>query len=113
MNRLIVLLCLSMVIASLGIIPRAEGADWSKKQAPIMTRFATDVRPDNVWPEYPRPQMTRPDWQNLNGVWEFQAGAEGDATPIGQTLSGSILVPFCVESALSGVMEHHDRLWYR
>jgi hypothetical protein len=113
MNRLTVLLYLSVVFAALGIMPCAEGADWSKKQAPIMTRFAADVGPDNVWPEYPRPQMTRQDWQNLNGVWEFQVGADGDATPIGQTLSRSILVPFCVESALSGVMEHHDRLWYR
>ncbi len=50
---------------------------------------------------------------NLNGLWEFKSGNDGDAVPVGETLPGKILVPFPVESALSGVMEHHDRLWYR
>ena len=86
---------------------------WSPKQAPIMTRWAKDVDPEKTLPDYPRPQMVRADWLNLNGVWEYQPGKEGDALPAGQKLSGEILVPFPVESALSGVMEHHDRLWYR
>ena len=83
------------------------------KKAPLMTRFAADVDPKAPLPEYPRPQMTRPDWLNLNGVWQYQPGKEGDAAPTGKELSGEILVPFPVESAISGVMEHHDRLWYR
>ena len=86
---------------------------WSPKQAPIMTRWAREVDPANTLPDYPRPQMVRADWLNLNGVWEYRPGAEGDALPTGRTLGGEILVPFPVESALSGVMEHHDRLWYR
>ncbi len=49
---------------------------------------------------------------NLNGLWQYQPAAENEAMPNGN-LSGKILVPFPVESALSGVMEHHDRLWYR
>ena len=69
--------------------------------------------PKKPWPDYPRPQMARADWLNLNGIWQYQPGAEGDAVPAGRTLSSEILVPYPVESALSGVMEHHDRLWYR
>lgn len=77
-----------------------------------MSKFAKDVNPANVLPEYPRPQLVRKDWLNLNGLWQFQPGAAGDALPQGK-LGKTILVPFPVESALSGVMEHHDRLWYR
>ncbi|MFD2146581.1 glycoside hydrolase family 2 protein [Mucilaginibacter antarcticus] len=77
-----------------------------------MSKFAKDVNPANVLPEYPRPQLVRKDWLNLNGLWQFQPGTAGGTEPQGK-LSRTILVPFPVESALSGVMEHHDRLWYR
>ncbi|BDI29350.1 hypothetical protein CCAX7_14010 [Capsulimonas corticalis] len=88
-------------------------ADWKPAHSRIETRWAKDVSPTNALPDYPRPQLARDRWQNLNGVWEYQAGNEGDAVPTGRTLSSKILVPYPVESALSGVMEHHDRLWYR
>ena len=78
-----------------------------------MTRFAKEVNPKNVLPEYPRPQMVRSQWLNLNGLWQYQPGTtENESFPEGK-LSGTILVPFPVESALSGVMEHHERLWYK
>lgn len=77
-----------------------------------MTRWAKDVRPDRVLPEYPRPQMKRTQWMNLNGLWQYQPGKDNEEVPSGK-LSQTILVPFPVESALSGVMEQHDRLWYR
>ena len=83
------------------------------KKAPIETRWASQVSTTNPLPEYPRPQLARREWLSLNGVWQYKSGANGDAAPIGQNLGGEILVPFPVESALSGVMEHHDRLWYR
>ena len=86
---------------------------WTPKKAPISTKWATLVNPRNPLPEYPRPQLARPEWQSLNGIWEYQPGNQGDATPVGQKLTSEICVPFPVESALSGVMEHHDRLWYR
>jgi hypothetical protein len=86
---------------------------WEMKKAPLMTRWAAQVDPAHPLSEYPRPQLVRTDWLNLNGVWEYQPGKDGDAVPIGIKLSSEILVPFPVESALSGVMEHHDRLWYR
>jgi len=86
---------------------------WQPKQAPLMTRFAKDVNPQNVLPEYPRPQMVRSKWLNLNGIWQYQPGiSEDESLPKGNLFS-HILVPFPVESALSGVMEHHERLWYK
>src|SRR5665213_1860594 len=86
---------------------------WQPKKAPLMTRFAQDVNPNKVLPEYPRPQMVRNKWLNLNGIWQYQPGtSEIESLPQGN-LSSHILVPFPVESALSGVMEHHERLWYK
>jgi hypothetical protein len=78
-----------------------------------MTRWAADVSPTNALPEYPRPQMTRPDWLNLNGLWQFQPAASGETPPVGVTLSKEILVPYPMESALSGIKQHYDRSWYR
>jgi hypothetical protein len=99
------------VILSLIFVSTTFGLE--PKKAALMTRFAKDVDPAAPLPDYPRPQLVRGDWLNLNGGWQYQPGKDGDATPAGQKLSGEILVPFPVESALSGVMEHHDRLWYR
>ena len=102
--------------AVLALLPQgdaqAQKAEGQAKKAPLMTRWASQVDPKNPLPEYPRPQLVRSDWINLNGIWEYQPGAEGNTVPIGKTLSGHIVVPFPVESALSGVMEHHERLWY-
>lgn len=79
-----------------------------------MTRWAADVSPARVHPEYPRPQLVRERWLSLNGLWELDLGAaEADPPPVGRTLPRTVLVPFPVESALSGVMEHAKRLWYR
>ncbi len=92
----------------------AQAADWQPKQAPLMTRWAKDVAPDKVHPEYPRPQMVRKEWQNLNGLWDYAIKPKDDAQP--QNWDGQILVPFPVESALSGVMKQvgpDNRLWYR
>lgn len=87
--------------------------DWQPAKGPLSTRWTKNVRADQVLPEYPRPQLVRDQWQNLNGTWEFAFGKAGEAPPLGKTLERRILVPFPVESALSGVMEHADRLWYR
>jgi len=87
--------------------------NWSMKKAPLMTKWAADINVNSPLPEYPRPQMVRADWVNLNGLWEFKVGDRDDAAPYGVTLPEKILVPYPVESALSGVMEHHDRVWYR
>ena len=95
------------------IILSLQAQQWEFKKATLMSKFARDVNPDKVLPEYPRPQMVRTKWMNLNGLWQFQPSTDaGEALPRGN-LERKILVPFPVESALSGVMEHHERLWYR
>ncbi|MEW2402902.1 PA14 domain-containing protein [Streptomyces sp. NPDC046862] len=79
----------------------------------LRTRWADEVGPDNALPEYPRPQLTREDWRNLNGRWQFAAAEAGERPPVGKTLKERILVPYPVESQLSGVQRHEDRMWYR
>jgi beta-galactosidase/beta-glucuronidase len=57
--------------------------------------------------------MVRDAWQNLNGLWQLAIAGEGESPPVGNDLARRILVPFPIESALSGVMERAERLWYR
>ena len=79
-----------------------------------MTRWAKDVAPDKTHLEYPRPQLVRSEWTNLNGLWEYAILPRGENHPA--HYHGSILVPFPVESALSGVMQRlgpEKSLWYR
>jgi hypothetical protein len=91
----------------------SSGFAWQMQYAPIMTDWAQLVNTNSPLPEYPRPQMVRSNWLNLNGIWQFQAGATNDPVPTNQTLAKEILVPFPMESALSGHMQHHDFSWYR
>jgi autotransporter-associated beta strand protein len=89
------------------------GMPWQPKQAPLMSDWAQQVTPTNVLPEYPRPQMVRSNWMNLNGVWQFQSGVTNDPVPTGQNLASVILAPFPMEAALSGVMQYYPFSWYR
>ena len=90
-------------------------AQWKPVEGQLMTRWAKDVSPGNVWPEYPRPQMTRDQWQNLNGLWDYAiTPSTVDSRPA--AWEGQILVPFAIESALSGVkkaVQPDQTLWYR
>lgn len=88
-------------------------AEWKPTTAPLTTRWAKEVSPDNAHPEYPRPQMVRSRWKSLNGLWQFAPGEEGEEPPLGKELKENILVPYPVESALSGIGRREDRLWYR
>ena len=79
---------------------------WQMKQPPLTTPWTNQVDPADPLPEYPRPHMVRSNWLNLNGIWEFQpASSNTEPVPTGQDLSGSILVPYPMESAISGVMQ--------
>ena len=89
----------------------------SVAQAPptrLKTKWAADVTAAKVLPEYPRPQMVRGNWMNLNGEWDYAISEKDAARP--QSFSGRILVPFAVQSQLSGVampVTEAQRLWYR
>jgi beta-galactosidase/beta-glucuronidase len=103
-----------LLTANLALSIATASAAWQPAPGPLMTRWARDVRPDQPLPEYPRPQMERPDWQNLNGLWSYAITAKESGPPA--RWDGQILVPFPVESALSGVMKPlrpDQRLWYR
>jgi len=79
---------------------RAE-TPWQPVPGKMMTRWGREVTPKKVWPEYPRPQFKRTDWQNLNGLWDYAISAKDASQPA--DWAGKILVPFAVESTLSGV----------
>jgi beta-galactosidase/beta-glucuronidase len=88
-------------------------AQWKPAGDKLKTKWASEIDVNNVLPEYPRPIMERTEWQNLNGLWNYAI------LPVGQQPSsydGEILVPFAVESSLSGVQKRvgeDKELWYQ
>lgn len=89
---------------------------YTLKEGPLNTEWTKQVGL-SPWPQYPRPQLKRKAWLNLNGIWEFKVAKSSfdlDSPPFGGVgFDRQILVPFCVESALSGIMERHTHMWYR
>ncbi|MCK8495012.1 glycoside hydrolase family 2 [Spirosoma sp. RP8] len=84
------------------------------RKAPIMSRWEKQITAENAWREYPRPQLVRRQWQNLNGMWEYAITPK--TAPAPTAFAGQILVPFCVESTVSKVnkpLSPDQRLWYR
>src|SRR6185503_11213464 len=80
----------------------------------LATKWAKNVAPEKVHAEYPRPQMVRKEWTNLNGLWDYAIVPTDAGQP--KEFAGKILVPFPVESSLSGVMKRvgpKEKLWYR
>ncbi|HUY32507.1 MAG TPA: glycoside hydrolase family 2 TIM barrel-domain containing protein [Pirellulales bacterium] len=106
-------------ILSLGLIgaltlPTTAAEPWKPADGSLATRWAKDVSPDNALPEYPRPRMVRRQWKNLNGLWQYAIRPKSEGDP--KEFDGRILVPYPVESSLSGVMKRvgvDQRLWYR
>lgn len=89
-------------------------AQWKPAGDKIKTQWAEQVNPKSVLPEYPRPLMERSEWQNLNGEWEYAIKPVGEVEPA--SFDGNILVPFAVESSLSGVQKEvgeKNELWYK
>lgn len=104
----ILLLCGALLCAF------ASQAQWQPAGDKIKTEWSETVNPKQVLPEYPRPQMVRGEWSNLNGEWEYAIRAKGGVEPT--AYDGNILVPFAVESSLSGVQKivgADNELWYK
>lgn len=113
MKTRIQIFCLfsSLILFSVSLM---AAPTWKPAPGPLMTRWAREVTPENAWREYPRPSLVRKDWQNLNGLWDYAIVPRDAAQPM--HFAGKILVPFPIESALSGVMKPigaTNRLWYR
>lgn len=89
-------------------------SQWRPAGDKIKTKWAEEITPANVLPEYPRPIMERKEWKNLNGLWEYAITDLGKTAPA--SYQGQILVPFAVESSLSGVgkrVNENNELWYQ
>ena len=107
MKRLSVNLLLLLVTLSMG-------AQWQPAGEKIKTVWAEKIDINNVLPEYPRPMLTRTSWQSLNGLWDYAITVAGAPEP--EKSDGQILVPFAIESSLSGVQKSvgpENELWYR
>ncbi len=90
-----------------------HAADWKPVPGHILTKWASQVDPKHPLPEYPRPQLVRKDWVNLNGLWDYSIQPLESSAP--EKYDGQILVPYPIESALSGVkkpLTAKERLWY-
>lgn len=91
---------------------REKAPEWRPAENPIYTVWGEKLDPSAPWPEYPRPALARDEWMNLNGLWDYAICPKDADRPEPQ---GKILVPFPVESALSGVRERVNdslALWY-
>ena len=107
MRRVLGAICASLLVVQ-------AYAQWKPAGDKIKTTWAEQVNPQQVLPEYPRPIMERADWQNLNGEWDYAIRPKGEVEPA--TFDGKILVPFAVESSLSGVQQlvgEANELWYK
>lgn len=104
-----------VITACLGFSLSAAGqSSYQMKSLPIQTRWAKEVNPENALTAYPRPQLVRGNWTNLNGLWEYAVTASNVVKPT--AYDGQILVPYPIESALSGVKKAllpSENLWYR
>ena len=76
---------------------------YAHAPSPLMTTWGEKITPENAWREYPRPQMVRANWTNLNGEWDYAVTSVTNTPGRPTKWDGKILVPFCLESALSGV----------
>ncbi|MEA1887482.1 MAG: glycoside hydrolase family 2 TIM barrel-domain containing protein [Bacteroidota bacterium] len=109
-ERIVIFCVLILALSSCG---QEEPSNWKIADNPLVTEWADDVDPEKPWPEYPRPMMMRETWSNLNGLWKY-AITPKDQEP--GEWEGEILVPYPLESALSGVrkrINENQCLWYK
>ncbi len=105
---------ITSIAAILAVAGTLSAQQWAPAGDRIKTKWAEEVSPTNAHPEYPRPQMVRSEWQSLNGLWDYAITPKSEPKPA--KFDGKILVPFAVESSLSGVgrkVTPDDALWYK
>jgi beta-galactosidase/beta-glucuronidase len=101
-------------IAPLFLAGLASAQNWKPAPVTLTTKWGEAVTPANAWREYPRPQLVRERWENLNGLWDYAITAKTSAKP--SKFDGRVLVPYPIESSLSGVgkvLQPDQRLWQR
>ena len=104
-----------LLTLALGAMSQVFTHAWEPKGDKIKTVWAEQVTPENVWQSYPRPQLQRAEWINLNGLWKY-AVTDQNTPRKNVSFEGEILVPFAIESSLSGVQKTFlptDKLWYQ
>lgn len=109
MKKVIAIICTTLICAA-----SVNAKSWEPAGNHIKTEWGEKLNPENVWQEYPRPIMEREQWANLNGLWDYAITSVSAARPV--EYEGEILVPFAVESSLSGVgrtLDENQALWYR
>ncbi|MBN2296256.1 MAG: glycoside hydrolase family 2, partial [Pirellulales bacterium] len=111
-KRSFIITGLASLLLGLVCSEQAWADDWKAAKGPLMTRWGKAVTPENAHREYPRPQLVRPRWMNLNGIWQLDIGSTEAKLPSEAKFDEKILVPFPIESALSGVMKRTERAWY-
>lgn len=114
----------SLLAATSVAVPRGDGSrhqaiqpratKYALKEPPLTTPWTDKVGTD-PWPEYPRPQMQRSQWQNLNGIWQYRNASsltEAQNPPFGQDLGQEVLIPSCLESGISGkTLNLQESVW--
>ena len=121
--RLSIMRGLAAAVALLAVMVTADAPApanavdlWQPQAADLPTPWTALVDPDSALPEYPRPQMTRTNWRNLNGRWNYLARSHANPAapaPVATGYPEQILVPYPPESALSGIKRHSDEMWYQ
>lgn len=107
---------LIFLLLQTGVTQAQNTSGWSMVKGKITSPWAEKVDPANPLPEYPRPQLVRENWQNLNGLWDYAIVPKAQQETMPTAFQGKILVPYAIESALSGVGKTVGKdsvLWYR
>lgn len=108
------IILLFIFLSCLSILPIAAQTAWQIKDGNILTKWSAEVNPENVLQEYPRPQMRRNQWFSLNGLWDYNILPANQSRNL--SFDNQILVPFALESALSGVKKRvsaKEKIWYQ